>query len=111
MANFTLSHPNLQNIMNKKIKFDAVIVELFGVEALFGLGSHLNCPVITLATFGSSKWTNDLTLTPTPYSYVPHNFVKYSEKMNFIERTTNMLVMQYESIFMEFVHYGRQVST
>ncbi|XP_070504995.1 UDP-glycosyltransferase UGT5-like [Chironomus tepperi] len=108
MANFTLSHPNLQDIMNKKIKFDAVIAELFGVEAIFGLGSHLNCPVITLATFGSSKWTNDLTRTPMPYSYVPHNFVKFSENMNFYERTYNMLVMQYEHIYMEFVHYGRQ---
>lgn len=111
MANFTLSHPNLRDIMNKKIQYDAVIVEIFGVEALFGFGSHLNCPLITLAAFGSSKWTSDLTRTPIPYSYVPHIFLKYSEKMNIIERTVNMLVMQYEHIFMEFVHYRKQVSS
>lgn len=44
------------------------------------------------------------------YSYVAHNFVKLSENMNFYERTINTLTSQYENVFMEMVHYGKQVS-
>lgn len=44
------------------------------------------------------------------YSYVAHNFVKLSENMNFYERTINTLTSQYENVFMEMVHYEKQVS-
>jgi hypothetical protein len=75
-----------------------------------GFGAHFNCPVIALSTFSTSKWTNDLTRVPMEYSYVAHNFIKLSESMNFYERTLNTLSSQYENIFMEMVHYERQVS-
>lgn len=75
-----------------------------------GLGAHFNCPLIALSTFSTSKWTNDLTKAPMAHSYVAHNFIKYGENMNFYERTLNMLTSQYENIFMEMVHYERQVS-
>ena len=74
-----------------------------------GLGAYFNCPVIALSTFSTSKWTNDLTKAPNEYSYVAHNFIKFSENMNFYERTLNTLTSQYENIFMEMVHYERQV--
>lgn len=44
------------------------------------------------------------------YSYVPHNFIKFDEDMSFYERTLNTIVSQFENVFMEFVHYERQVS-
>jgi hypothetical protein len=108
MSNFTLTNENFRPIMNREIKFDAAIVEIFWVEALYGIGSHLNIPVIGLSTFSTSKWTNDLAKVPMEFSYVPHNFVKFSDKMNFKERVINFLVGHYENIFMEFVHYERQ---
>lgn len=43
------------------------------------------------------------------YSYVPNNMIKLSENMNFYERTMNTLVSQFENVYMEFVHYERQV--
>lgn len=130
LSNSTLSHPNVQNLMKNEKHFDAVIVEVFWVEALYGksvvkfsrasppinfdlmtgFGAHFNCPVIGLSTFSTSKWTNDLTRAPMEYSYVAHNFIKLSENMNFYERTLNTLSSQYENIFMEMVHYERQVS-
>lgn len=77
--------------------------------AAIGFGQHFNCPVIALSTFSTSKWTNDLTKTPMENSYVAHNFIKFSNNMNFYERTLNTLTSQYENIFMEMVHYERQV--
>lgn len=108
LVDSTLSHPNVQKLL-KTDKFDAVVIELFWVEALMGLGTHFDCPVIGLSTFSSSKWTNDLTQNPAPYSYVPHNFVSYTDEMNFHERLINTIVSQFENIYMELVHYPRQV--
>ena len=108
IVDLTLSNPNVQNLL-KTENFDAVVIELFWVEALMGLGIHFDCPVIGLSTFSSSKWTNDLTQNPSPYSYVPHNFVSYTDEMNFYERTINTIVSQFENIYMALVHYPRQV--
>ena len=128
-TNSTLSHPNVQNLLKHENNFDAVVVEVFWAEALYGkieninyksdinielnyysgFGAHFNCPVIALSTFSTSKWTNDLTKAPMEHSYVAHNFIKLSENMNFYERTLNTLTGLYENIFMEMVHYERQV--
>lgn len=35
-SNYTLSHPNVQNLMKHEKNFDAVVVEVFWVEALYG---------------------------------------------------------------------------
>lgn len=35
-SNFTLSHPNVQNLMKYETHFDAVVAEVFWVEALYG---------------------------------------------------------------------------
>lgn len=48
-------------------------------------------------------------MAPMEYSYVPHNFIKLSEDMNFYERTLNTLLGQFENLFMELIHYERQV--
>lgn len=109
VSNFTLSHPNVKKLLDREKHFDVVIAEIFWIEAIYGLAAHYNCPLIASSTFSTSKWTNDLTKTPMEYSYVPHNFVRLSERMNFIQRTYNLVTSQYENIYMEFVHYKKQV--
>jgi hypothetical protein len=37
LSNYTLSHPNVQEILKKQNFFNAVIVEIFWVEALYGI--------------------------------------------------------------------------
>lgn len=108
-ANFTLNQPVVKKLLASDEKFDAVVAEIFWMEALYGFGAHFNCPVIGTALFGSSIWTNDLTLIPMEYSYVPNHLTKLSEKMNFIQRTQNLLTSQYENAYREFVHYKQQV--
>lgn len=40
-SNFTLSHPNVQKLMKHEKNFDAVVAEVFWVEALYG--NENNC--------------------------------------------------------------------
>jgi hypothetical protein len=110
IMNYTLNHPDFKKFLNSGEKFDAIIIELFVSESLLGLGKHFNCPVIGLSTFSSSKWTNDLTGNPSPYSYVPHNFIEYTDKMNFYQRLHNTLLSLFENLYYEYIHYPTQVS-
>lgn len=108
-SNFTLSHPNVRKLLEREKHFDAVIAEAFFMEAIYGLASHYNCTLIASSTFSTSKWTNDLTQTPMEYAYVPNNFAKLSQKMNFLQRTYNLMISTYENIFLQLVHYRGQV--
>lgn len=104
-----LSQPNVQELL-KTEKFDAVVIELFWLEALMGLGAHFDCPVIGLSVLSTSKWTNDLTQNPSPASYVPNNLSEFTDNMNFWQRTKNMIISCVEILFMECFHYPTQVS-
>jgi glucuronosyltransferase len=108
-ASFAMNQPAVQKLLKSDEKFDAVIVEVFWLEALYGFGAHFNCPVIGTALFSTSIWTNDLTLLPMEYSYVPHHFSRLTEKMNFFQRIQNLLTSQYENAYRAVVHYKIQV--
>lgn len=51
LAEHFLSEDTVQSLLNSDEKFDAVIVELFVIDSLVGLGEHFNCPIIGLTTF------------------------------------------------------------
>jgi glucuronosyltransferase len=75
-----------------------------------GLGVHFECPVIGMTTFGVSMWTNLITRTPFPPSYVPNLFTSHSDNMNFLQRLHNTLAFSLEEILWHLVHYPKQVS-
>lgn len=43
LANSTLSHPNVQNLLLHETHFDAVVVEVFWTEALYGETTFYDC--------------------------------------------------------------------
>ena len=104
ITNFTVQHPKVQQFIATQQKFDVIILEIFMTEALLGLGHVFNAPVIGVSTFGASKWTNDLVGTPTPLSYVPNPFLSFTDKMNFVERTGNIMMSLFETIYMAIAY-------
>ncbi|CAO1423153.1 unnamed protein product [Diamesa serratosioi] len=108
LTNFTVQHPKFQQLIASKQQFDVIILEVFMTEALLGLGHVFNAPVIGVSTFGASKWTNDLVGSPTPLSYVPHPFLSFTDKMSFVERTGNIMMSLFESIYMATAYDPQQ---
>lgn len=106
---FDLSRPSVSQIMANST-FDLIIVELFGEQALLGLGQHFGAPMIAVSTFGASSWTNDLVGNPSPPSYVPHAFSSYPSKMNFLERMNNLLLDGAVKVLNRFYLYPGQVT-
>lgn len=108
---YSLTHPNVIKLLEKKeIKFDAIVVEAFATDVFFGLGEQLNAPVIGYSPFGASKWTCDLTGTPSPLSYVPHAFLSFTDSMSFFERMANTITTVVENFAMSMWFYPQHVS-
>ena len=56
----TLEESSVQQLMASNATFDAVIVEVFLSEALFGFAEHYKAPLIGLGTFGAINWNTDM---------------------------------------------------
>ena len=108
LSNMTLGHPEVQELMNSNEKFDAVIVEVFNIEALMGLAQHFDCPLIGVTTFGAVKWIDKMTGNQSPYSYVPQPFLHYTDKMTFPQRLYNTVFSIFEHALFELVHLPMQ---
>ena len=98
----------VQKLLNSNEKFDAVFVEVFAVDALFGFGQRFNCPVIGVTTFDGVYWNDVYTGNVSPYSYVPMVFYGLPDEMNFMQRLENTIFSILEKIFYNFYHLPNQ---
>lgn len=72
--------------------FDLVIVEIFDSDCMLGVIHVLNLPYIGLSSCALMPWHYDrLGMSDNP-SFVPSEFVGYSEQMTFPERFINWVV-------------------
>lgn len=95
---WVVSSKNLREFIKTDAKFDVVLVELIGAEAILGFGHYFNAPVIAVSTGPAYKWTIDLVATPNIASYVPNMFIGCTDRMNFWQRMLNSLSHLYENI-------------
>lgn len=101
-AELVLQNEKVQKLLKSNEKFDAVIVEVFAIDSLIGLGQHFNCPVIGVNTFDGVYWNDVYTGNETPYSYVPMAFLDMSENMSFSQRLTNTIYSTIEKLGFNF---------
>lgn len=103
MTRKTLEHPNVQELINSDEQFDAVIVELFNTEALYGLSYHFKANLILFSTVGSHMWVNSVVGNPSPPSYIPEVVFGYSSDMTFWQRIVNVSYRVVAGLFNHFV--------
>ncbi|XP_055537419.1 UDP-glycosyltransferase UGT5-like [Wyeomyia smithii] len=108
LSETVLSHPKVNDLLQSDETFDAVIVECFVSEALYGFASHFKAPLIVFSPFGASMWANDLVGTPYPYSQIPHTFLSYTDRMSFMERTINTLLWNADRFYYQNFYLPRQ---
>lgn len=108
LSETVLSHPKVKHLLQSGEAFDAVIVECFVSEALYGFAQHFKAPLIVFSPFGASMWANDLVGTPYPYSQIPHTFLSYTDRMTFVERTVNALIWNVDRLYYRNIFLPRQ---
>jgi glucuronosyltransferase len=107
MIEATMTNDEVQKLMRTE-SFDAVIVELFGLDALMGFGQHFNCPVLGVTTFDGVYWNDLYTANQSPYSYVPMIFAGLPDEMTFVQRLQNTVLSVAEKILIHFYHLPKQ---
>lgn len=110
VAEFTLKHPNVVKLMRSNEEFDLIFLEIFINDALLGFHSYYNAPVIGISPMGITPWMSYIVGNPMPYSYVPHIFSKYTERMSYEERFMNALTNIVEEYTIQTTFLPLQVS-
>lgn len=89
----------------KTNKFDLIIVESFGTDALYGLGGHFNAPIITVSATEPTRAINDAVGNPETPSYVPNVLLSVtSQEMTFFfNRLKNYSMTMFQFIVREWL--------
>ncbi|KAK9736938.1 UDP-glucoronosyl and UDP-glucosyl transferase [Popillia japonica] len=99
IGELTYSDPAVQDVLNGKETYDAVILEWMMSDYLQGIAYRMQVPSIVVTTFCPSASTSYVSGNPSIYSYMPHMLNKSGQKMNFWERTTNILLALFDIAF------------
>lgn len=108
MTNFTLKHPEMKKLLSSNEKFDLIILDLFLTDALLGLSTVFNCPIVALSANGPHSWVNNVMGSPRLTSYVPHMYSDFISRTNLGKRLENEFFYFIEKILMKFYHLPAQ---
>ncbi|XP_055619395.1 UDP-glycosyltransferase UGT5-like [Toxorhynchites rutilus septentrionalis] len=103
-----LQHPKVLKFLETEEHFDLVITESFLTESLYGFAQHFDAPLITISTFGSSMWTNELVGTPAPPSHVAHFMLSFTDHMTFWERLQNSAMYLLDHVYYHLLYLPKQ---
>lgn len=89
----SLNSTAIQNMLNRKPKFDVILVEQFNSDCMMGVAWKLNAPVIGLSSCVLMPYHYDRVANPLMTSYVPVLYHGFSDKMSFGERLVNWITV------------------
>ncbi|XP_069691990.1 UDP-glucosyltransferase 2-like [Periplaneta americana] len=93
-------------------RFDAVITEISMNECFYGFISKFGSPpIIGVSSQGILPWISTFMGTPENPSYMPHFFLPYSDRMNFIERLHNFIIVNYVNFIYDYDLVAKQEAT
>jgi len=110
-TDFAFDQPEVQaiiNIKDKVGKYDLLLAPQFYNEGALILGHLFQIPIITISTLGFSNFFSQLVGIVSPWSYVPHGFMPYSDRMYLWERIGNVAISGAEDLIREFSYYPKQ---
>ncbi|XP_046491306.1 UDP-glycosyltransferase UGT5-like isoform X1 [Neodiprion pinetum] len=103
-----LETPEAKALWESDEKFDIIVTEHFVNDALFAYVHKFKCPVVLISTFGTTSTINSIFGNPAPWSYVPSEFLLFSDRMTFAQRLQNTLVYIYGELVRKFFYIPRQ---
>ena len=106
-----LQQDSVQKLIHSTdLHFDVVIVEAFVNECFLGFAHKFQAHIIQVSPYGGGNFMADWVGSPNPYSYVPDEFIDYTDKMNFWERTHNTVVCLLKHVGRQLIHVPKQNS-
>jgi len=109
LCHLVLQQENIQKLIHSTdLHFDVVIIEAFFIECFLGFSHKFQAPIIQICTYGGGNFMADWVGSPNPYSYVPDEFIDYTDKMDFWERTHNTIVCLLKHVGRQLIHLPKQ---
>ncbi|XP_044248981.1 UDP-glycosyltransferase UGT5-like [Drosophila takahashii] len=110
-TDFAFEQPGVQELINEKNKagkYDLLLAPQFYNEGALILGHLYQIPIITMSTLGFSNFFSQLVGIVSPWSYVPHGFMPYTDRMSPWERIGNVAISGAEDLIRQFSYYPQQ---
>ncbi|XP_044749189.1 UDP-glucosyltransferase 2-like [Coccinella septempunctata] len=98
----TFQDTAFQRLLQSNSKFDLVIVDPYMSLSLLYFSEHFNAPILLYSSFDASYSINPLVGNPSPPSYIPNLFLKYSSDMSFFQRLDNCFVYLMNEITLNY---------
>lgn len=108
MTNLTLRHPAMKELLKSNEKFDLIILDLFLTDALLGLSTVFDCPIVALSANGPHTWVKDVLGAPRLASYVPHMYSEFVSRTNLGRRLEHEFFYFLEKLLLNFLHLPQQ---
>lgn len=98
-----LQLPKVVELIKSDKTFDAVVIEaFFGQESFLAFGHRFQAPVIGLQTSGTYSLIDISKGNPLALPYIPSIQLAYTNKMSFIKRFHNAVLITSEILFNRF---------
>lgn len=98
-----LSSKALTDLIKSDEHFDLIIAELsFNQDCFLGFAHKFSAPLIGVTTSVMMPWNNWKFGNPNNPSYIPSNFLPYSDQMTFLERVDNALMLMINDIMYHY---------
>ncbi|XP_011266198.2 UDP-glucuronosyltransferase 1-9 [Camponotus floridanus] len=95
-----MDHPKIQELIKNPPQdppYDLIIMELFVAPCYLAFGRHLNVPIVATVASVFHDWLSEVSGNPLNLAYIPGLFTTYTQRMNFTQRLTNVLLTHYIS--------------
>ena len=109
LCHYVLQQESVQKLIHSTdLHFDVVIFEAFANECFLGFAHKFQAPIIQVCHYGGGNFMANWVGGPNPYSYVPDEYIEYTYKMNFWERTHNTIVCLLKHVGRQLIHVPKQ---
>ncbi|XP_025829209.1 UDP-glucuronosyltransferase 2B1-like [Agrilus planipennis] len=98
-----LPSPQIKEFLKGNLTYDVILTELFNTNCFMYVAAKVNAPIIGLSSCAILPFWNELFANPDNPSYIPMMFMDYSDKLTFLERVENTLVLWYHKLYFELV--------
>jgi glucuronosyltransferase len=104
-----LQQDSIQTLIHSTdLHFDVVIVEAFINECFLGFAHKFQAHIILVSPYAGGNFMADWVGSPNPYSYVSDEFIQYTDKMNFWQRTHNTIVCLLRHVERQLIYLPKQ---
>ncbi|XP_049825391.1 UDP-glycosyltransferase UGT5-like isoform X1 [Aethina tumida] len=98
-----LSLDRIQAFIRSNQSFDIIVAEFFNSDCNLGFALKHRIPIIGISSTNLLPWMYERVGNPNNPAYMPNIFLMHSDRMNFLERVENTVVMFIHTLYYDYI--------